>query len=259
MTHAPIHAANDTAGWSQDDPHGDHAHPHGHVVVGWRTQVGVLAVLLALTALTVAFYNAEAWAESAFNIHLPGWVNIVGAMAIATVKATLVCMYFMQLRYDKPLNTFVLLFCMLGVGLFLFFSSLDLATRGRVTAFKQDEIVAGGTGVGLDTPSLDERFDARASPHVSTAGQSIATVRRTDFMAAWLEAHPDAGDAEFWAYYYAHVSHPTRHPADTDNHYDRLGIGRDPNAVPTANQSFRRYGRTDALDPNPAPPPAAAH
>lgn len=268
MSHAAhAHDTHDT-GWNQQDPHGIHgdAHAHGHVVVGWKLQLGVLAALLFFTALTVAFYNAEQWAEAAFNIHLPGWVNVVGAMSIATVKATLVCMYFMQLRYDKALNTFALLFCLFAVGLFVFFSIIDLSTRGWVNDFKYGEIVdangngPGGTGVGLGSPARDPNFDSRVSPRIETAGSNIANFRRGEYKAAWLADHPGKADIDFWAYWYDHVgARARRHPSDTENYFAQLGLDRDPNEVSTANRSIPRHGRTDALDLNPGGSHAGSH
>lgn len=255
MTQAHANHPHQPHTWNPDDPHGIHGdhHAHGHVVVGWKLQLGVLAALLFLTALTVAFFNAEQWAETAFDIHLPGWVNVVGAMSIATIKATLVCMYFMQLRYDKALNTFALLFCLFAVGLFLFFSIIDLSTRGWVNDFKFGEVQDGGTGVALDRPPQSEAFQVVLSPRPSTGGQSLPSFRRAESMTAWLEAHPDKEAPDFWKYYYTKTSTPRRHPDDTDNIFSTFGFDRDPNALSTANRSIPRHGRTDALDPNPAP------
>lgn len=265
MSHAaPAHNPHaKDLGWNPEDPHGGDTHAHGHVVVGWKLQLGVLAALLFLTALTVGFYNAEQWAEAAFDIRLPGWVNVIGAMSIATVKATLVCMYFMQLRYDKALNTFALLFCLFAVGLFVFFSIIDLSTRGWVNDFKYGEVTdingngPGGTGVGLSAGARDPNFDTRVSPRIETAGSNIANFRRNERMASWLAARPEKAEIDFWAYWYDHVGpRARRHPSDTENYFAQLGIGHDPHEVSTANRSVPRHGRSDALDLNPA---AATH
>lgn len=259
MSHAAhAHDTHDT-GWNQQDPHGIHgdAHAHGHVVVGWKLQLGVLAALLFFTALTVAFYNAEQWAEAAFNIHLPGWVNVVGAMTIATIKATLVCMYFMQLRYDKALNTFALLFCLFAVGLFVFFCIIDLSTRGRVNDFKFGEVTDGGTGIGLSAQPRDPNFNARVSPRIETLGTNIADFRRAEYMTAWIAKRPGKTEIDFWAYWYSHAgARVGRHPADTENFFTQLGLDRDPEAVSDANRSVPRHGRSGALDLNPAAPRA---
>lgn len=258
MSHA-AHASHDHA--HHDEAH----HAHGHIVVGWKLQLGVLAALLFFTALTIGFYNAEKWAEAAFDIHLPGWVNIVGAMSIASIKATLVCMFFMQLRYDKAINTFALLFCLFAVGLFLFFSMLDLSTRGRVNEFKYGEITdingngPGGTGVGLGTPARDARFSARVSPRIETAGQNISTARRQEYMNEWMAEHPGTAEIDFWAYWYGHVAKPRRHPGDTNNYFAQLGLDADAQAVSTANRTIPRTGISGALDLAEQPAHTADH
>ncbi len=123
--------------WNPEDPHNSTMHEHH--VISWQMLLLVLIALLACTALTVGIYNFETWVEQAFGIHIPKWVNVFGAMSIATIKATLVCAYFMQLRYDKALNTFALLFCLLGVGLFLTFTMIDLISRDTIYKFKAEE------------------------------------------------------------------------------------------------------------------------
>ncbi len=132
------------------DPHGfnkGHGH-HGHVIVGPFVLRTVLALLLFFTVLTVGQAQLEVFIAKSLNVTFPLWVNIVACMAIAVVKAVLVMAYFMQLRYDNPMNTIVMAFTILGVALFIGFTSLDLLTRDRVYAWKDGQITAGGTGVG---------------------------------------------------------------------------------------------------------------
>lgn len=101
-----------------------HAHGHGHGgppgayvphVVPLRQLVAVIGALLVLTVITVL----------AAKIELGGSLNIIVAMLIATVKASLVAAFFMHLYWDKPINTLVLLFSLALLVLFLFFSILD--------------------------------------------------------------------------------------------------------------------------------------
>jgi len=223
-------------------------HAHGHTVVGWQTQLGVLVVLLFFTFTTVLFYNAEKWVEIAFEIHLPWWINVIGAMSIATIKALLVCMFFMGLRYDKALNTFALLFCLFCVGLFLGITMIDLETRDRVYTWKEGEVAVGGTGKGLDTPSVDARFDSSPAPTINTAGMSIVEFRREK------KLEEKGSENAFWKYYYGgHAEH--RHAADINNFYTQLGYDQHV-ALPDANHAAPRTGLTpglfDAVDPNEA-------
>lgn len=147
MSHEHTTAADQPAGFNVEDPHGEHAHDHGHTIVHWRTLVIVLGILLAFTALTVSSAQAEKWIAVAFDIILPNWMNVAVAMSIATIKGVLVMMFFMQLKYDNPFNTIVMLFCFLAFSLFLGFTALDLSSRAWVDPWKMKQISAGGTGM----------------------------------------------------------------------------------------------------------------
>lgn len=214
-------------------------HAHGHPVMGWKLQLGVLAALLFFTFATVLFYNAEKWAEVAFQIHLPGWVNIVGAMSIATVKAVLVCMFFMGLKYDKALNTFAMLFCLFCVALFLGFSMIDLESRDQIYDWKKGEITLGGNGKGLDSPAVDPRFDANPSPKINTGGVGIVQFRREEAIAA------AGSEKDFWKKHYSHYGEH-RHSADTNDYYSLLGYSHH-EALPSANHALPRTGLTPGL------------
>ena len=65
-----------------------HEHGVGHVVP-LKLLFGILAALLFLTVLTVAI----TWVDL-------GPMNIVAAMGIAVIKASLVALYFMHLRFE---------------------------------------------------------------------------------------------------------------------------------------------------------------
>lgn len=93
------------------DAHGEHV---GHVVPIWLLAV-VLIVLLFLTWITVVVRYAIDLGP--FNI----WI----AMAIATVKAALVCLYFMHLRWDRTFNAIVLVASLLFVMLFIGLALVD--------------------------------------------------------------------------------------------------------------------------------------
>ncbi len=137
------HTANPAHHFNETDPHG--GTPHTHVIVPPITLRLILAALLFFTVLTVATAQLEVAIMDYFNIVLPAWINVAGAMFIATIKAVLVMAYFMQLRYDNPMNTIAMLFCFVAVGLFLMFTSIDLFTRDLVYKEKGTYVVEGGT------------------------------------------------------------------------------------------------------------------
>jgi len=82
--------------------------PAGVHVVPLKVLVAVWAVLLVLTCLTVA----ATWIDL-------GGGNLWLAMVIATIKATLVALYFMHLRYDQPFYAVILLTALLFILLFV--------------------------------------------------------------------------------------------------------------------------------------------
>lgn len=152
------HTAHPTQTLDELDPHHE-SHHHGHVILRVSTLAGVLIALLILTFVTVAAAQVEAWIAHAFNVHIPSLLNAFVALSIAVVKAVLVFMYFMQLRYDSPLNSIVMGFTFFAVGLFFFFTMIDLGNRDAIYPFKSGEIQRGGMGI-----SVEGRVDTQKKP-----------------------------------------------------------------------------------------------
>lgn len=91
--------------------------------------IGVFLALVGLTILTVV--------SSDFAL---GDAEIFVAMGIATVKAALVAVYFMHLRYDKPLNGLLLLFSLAFVALFICLTLVDSQSyQGEIQAVEQQQ------------------------------------------------------------------------------------------------------------------------
>lgn len=99
----------------------DHV-PH---VLPLRTYLKVWGALLVLTAVTVGV--------SYFDF---GSFNLVVALAVATVKATLVALVFMHLLYDGKFNAIVMSFSVLFLALFVGLTFLDTNTRGMGDAIE---------------------------------------------------------------------------------------------------------------------------
>lgn len=78
---------------------------------------GLLAVFFALTILTILTV-----AQASFDL---GSFDIALTMFIATVKATLVMLFFMHLAFDKPFNLIVFLSSFVFVALFITFTLTD--------------------------------------------------------------------------------------------------------------------------------------
>ncbi len=88
-------------------------------IVRPRTYVGIYVALMALTALTttVAFFDL-------------GLANPVVALTIAVVKASLVVLFFMHMRWSSRLTMIVGASALFWLGnMFVLFLS-DYATRG---------------------------------------------------------------------------------------------------------------------------------
>jgi caa(3)-type oxidase subunit IV len=191
MTHEAAHTPLDLA-----DPH--HDLHHGHVIIAPRTLISVLLVLLVFTVLTVAASRSEVWVAETFHVIVPQWVNVGGVLLIAVIKSSLVALYFMQLKYDSILNSIIFLFCIFALGLFLFFSMIDLGQRGTNYAWKSGEIQRGGMGINTypegekGTPT---EIAGRWPMRVDTGGKPLtqwASEKRMEEIAASGVADPKA-------------------------------------------------------------------
>jgi len=106
----------------------EHTHnPKAEAAVYAKT----LITLLILTAITVG--------ASYINF---GAMNVVVALTIATIKATLVALFFMHLLHDKPVNGLIAAAGFLFLGLFLMFTLLDFDTRENPKPFNLHPQVA---------------------------------------------------------------------------------------------------------------------
>ena len=77
--------------------------------------------LLVLTVITVAAAQMDF-----------GEMNLLIAMGIAVVKATLVAMFFMHLKYDNRIYMLVFVGSLLFLGVFIIFTMFDTLRRGDI-------------------------------------------------------------------------------------------------------------------------------
>lgn len=90
-----------------------------HHIIPLRTLATVFGSLIGLTVLTVV------------AAMLPlGPLDMPVAILIAMVKASLVVLYFMALKYDKPVNSLTFSVGSLFVVIFITFTLFDTAFRG---------------------------------------------------------------------------------------------------------------------------------
>jgi cytochrome c oxidase subunit IV len=85
----------------------------GHVLPVWIL-LATWGALIVLTVLTVAATKVDL-----------GALNLWLALAIATVKASLVALYFMHLRYDRPIHAVIFVSTLCFVALFVVFLLMD--------------------------------------------------------------------------------------------------------------------------------------
>ena len=93
------------------DDHGEHGMGH---VVGYGPLFATGIGLIVLTAVTVAVRYVDA-----------GELNMPIALGIAGFKATLVALYFMHLRWDRPFNGLVLVGSIVFAVLLMIFVLMD--------------------------------------------------------------------------------------------------------------------------------------
>lgn len=121
MSHTTVPEVDRQAETAQHESAGT---PH---VVPLRVLLAVFAALIALTAVTV-------WVA---GIDLGDW-NLFGALAIATVKAALVALFFMHLRYDSPFNALLFVTGLAFLALFLGLTLIDaVAYQPDIQLFRE--------------------------------------------------------------------------------------------------------------------------
>jgi cytochrome c oxidase subunit IV len=104
--HAPAH----------DATHAHHAddgavHPH---IMPVKVLVAVYVALVILTVLTVAITKVSF-----------GNFNVGVALGIAVLKAALVILYFMHVKYDAPFTGLIVIVALMFVGVFIWFAMQD--------------------------------------------------------------------------------------------------------------------------------------
>ncbi len=118
MEHAAVERNGPAAGHARA--------PEAHVVP-LRVLLGVFGALVVLTYLTVKVAEVD----------LGAW-NLFGALGIASVKATLVALYFMHLRYDSAFYSFLFVVGLAFLVMFLGLTLIDaVAYQPDIQEFRQ--------------------------------------------------------------------------------------------------------------------------
>ncbi|MBU6154398.1 MAG: c-type cytochrome [Bdellovibrionales bacterium] len=129
----------------------DHHSNQQHHILSNSMAAKIFGTLLVLTVVTV-------WVAQ-FDL---GALNFTVAMLVASVKAALVCLFFMGLKYDHKENTVIFSTSFLFLVIFMILTFSDLLTRGDVYVKDMKKIIPDGA-VATQSKSKYE------SPWVSNA------------------------------------------------------------------------------------------
>ena len=136
------------------DPHHDAL---GHHITPLRVYWTVFFALMVLTVVTIAVSVGPAM----FGLSLGGYAIWV-ALVVASFKATLVATFFMHLKYDERFNVVVFASSLFFVGVFAFFTILDVTGRGALRP-------AEGYHVWLEEQAAIEAMEAAAAEEEAAA------------------------------------------------------------------------------------------
>ena len=105
-----------------------------------KTYAMVLGALLVFTIITVQASYIDF-----------GEMNLVVAMVIATIKASLVALFFMHLRHDK-FNAVIFVGGLLFLAIFLIWTLFDIGTRETILPLNLKAPVQEFPGAPLNKP-----------------------------------------------------------------------------------------------------------
>ncbi|MBC7693275.1 MAG: c-type cytochrome [Methylotenera sp.] len=144
---------------------------HHHHIMPTKTALMIGGTLLFLTFVTV-------WVA---GIDFGAW-NFPIAMLVATVKASLVALFFMNLYYDSKENGVIFITSILFLAIFLTFTATDLFFRG-------DVYVKGS--LAMAAPAGKSKF---TKPWVSTP--ELIAHGKTIFLAQCTGCHGNEGKGD---------------------------------------------------------------
>jgi cytochrome c oxidase subunit 4 len=102
---------------------------HSHIA-SVQFYVGILAALMLLTLLTVGVAS----------VHL-GPLNLAVAIVIASIKATLVILFFMHLKYDNRFNGTIIICSLMFIGVFFAYTMNDTDRRAELDDAQGSQIL----------------------------------------------------------------------------------------------------------------------
>ena len=152
------------------EQHNDHQHHIMSESMAWK----IFGALLGLTFVTVGVAQIDL-----------GSLNFVVAMLVASIKASLVCLFFMGLKYDHKENAVIFSTAFIFMAIFMILTFGDLLTRGDVYVKDMKHIVPEGA-VAASTQSRYEK------PWISSA--ELLAHGKEQFLAQCVTCHGAAGE-----------------------------------------------------------------
>jgi cytochrome c oxidase subunit 4 len=167
--HSPIHVHAHSHGHGASHHAKDH-HPH---VLPYSMYFATWISLLVLTGITVGASYVDL-----------GAANIIVALAVATLKATLVALLFMHLFWDHKFHAIIFSFSLIFLGVFIFFTMYDTETRGRTDAAEAERPVDISTPfTGGDKTDAKYKKDHAAEIQVLSAPGNAAHNAPSDILS----------------------------------------------------------------------------
>lgn len=135
-----------------------HGEEHVHVHGSPKIYLAVFAALIFLTVVTVAASYIN-WGS--------GLTNVIIAMFIASLKGSLVALFFMHLRWEGRMNAIIFCVCLFFLGLFLIGCYTDLISREPAEPTNLKSRAAPGGQPGLANAGVESK-----APPIPGASQS---------------------------------------------------------------------------------------
>lgn len=191
----------------------DHTHEHAddgsvHVHVhSTKFYAGILGALLVLTVITVAvsYVDIDGFLAMGREVEGVGAWNLVVAILVATMKASLVVLFFMHLKDDSRFNGLIFIGSLLFVGVFFAYTMNDTATRGETgdryngvqvdpdTGLRAPGGITGPIpGQELEPGLASEEEEAEAAAEPTAAAEAGAAEAEAEGAAAASEGSAEA-------------------------------------------------------------------
>lgn len=144
-----------------------HAHGHGHDkpdhvphISPLSTYLKTFATLMTLTVITVGVSY----------VNLGTTVNLIIAVVIATIKATVVAAFFMHLAHDSRFHTVIFASALVFLGVFVTFTMFDTEWRGKAEPIEHER-PKNSTDPWATTTADATAMPAAAAPAAAPAGR----------------------------------------------------------------------------------------